>query len=311
MVSRSALLLLLLALVVESGSAFVSYSRPRPLVTHRCVSSARGAAPPTMNLFDRFKRVAKANLNQIVTNLEDPEKVMNQAVEDLNKDLVKIRQSYAEVMASQKRLEKQKEAADKLVGEWMGRAQLAVTKGDDELAREALSRKTQEADKVETLAAQMETQQTSLDSLYESMQALEAKISEAKATREQFIARARTAKTTSQVNDMLSGMGEESSMQAFDRMKEKVEQLESKAEVSATLTGSSADLSMEAKFKALEGDNKVDDELAMMKKQLTGATESAGELPGSTEASSAAGSTSSGAVDDELSKLKQELEKEK
>ena len=56
-----------------------------------------------MNIFERFSRVAKANVNELLNKMEDPEKVMNQAVEDLQKDLVKIRQSYAEVMATQKR----------------------------------------------------------------------------------------------------------------------------------------------------------------------------------------------------------------
>eukprot|EP00617_Octactis_speculum_P023814 CAMPEP_0185767286 /NCGR_PEP_ID=MMETSP1174-20130828/41870_1 /TAXON_ID=35687 /ORGANISM="Dictyocha speculum, Strain CCMP1381" /LENGTH=247 /DNA_ID=CAMNT_0028451379 /DNA_START=173 /DNA_END=916 /DNA_ORIENTATION=+ len=247
-----------------------------------------------MNLFERFGRVAKANLNQIISNLEDPEKVMTQAVEDLNKDLVTVRQSYAEVMATQKRMEKQKEAADKLTTEWLNRAQLAIQKGDEELAREALTRKQQNAEQAASLAVQLESQGGSLDALYSSMQQLESKIAEAKATKEQFIARARTAKTSTKVNDMLSGIGS-SNMEAFDRMKEKVESLESQAEVSAQLTGSSADVSLESKFKALESGNDVDDELQMMKRQLTGKAEEPKQIE-------------SGSIDDELAKMKKSLE---
>ena len=62
-----------------------------------------------MNFFDRFKRVAEANINNVLGKMEDPEKVLNQAVEDLQKDLVTIRQSYAEVMATQKRQQRQKD----------------------------------------------------------------------------------------------------------------------------------------------------------------------------------------------------------
>lgn len=119
-----------------------------------------------MNLFERFQRVAKAQLTQILNQIEDPEKVMNQAVVDLQGDLVKIRQSYAEVMATQKKMEKQKEAADTLVTEWLRRAQLALSKGDDDLAREALSRKQQAIDQSETLAKQIDVQTASLDKLY-------------------------------------------------------------------------------------------------------------------------------------------------
>lgn len=86
-----------------------------------------------MNLFDRFSRVAKANLNNVLQRWEDPEKVLSQAVEDMQKDLVKIRQSYAEVMATQKRMQRQKEQAEGLANEWYRRAQLALEKGDEEL----------------------------------------------------------------------------------------------------------------------------------------------------------------------------------
>merc|ERR1712071_411025 len=89
----------------------------------------------SMNLFDRFQRVAKSNINNVLKNLEDPEKIMTQAVEDMQADLVKVRQSYAEVTATQRRLLKQKEQADELANDWYQRAQLALQKSNDELAK--------------------------------------------------------------------------------------------------------------------------------------------------------------------------------
>lgn len=97
-----------------------------------------------MNLFDRFARVAKANLNDIANKLEDPEKIMDQAIEEMQNDLVKIRQSYAEVTATQRRLLKQKEQCDAMAQDWYKRAQLALEKGNDDLAKEALSRRQQQ-----------------------------------------------------------------------------------------------------------------------------------------------------------------------
>jgi len=226
---------------------------------------------------------------------------MNQAVEDLNKDLVKVRQSYAEIMATTKRMEKQKVAAEKLVDEWLNRAQLALQADDEELAREALARKAQSVEQVESLNIQLETQTTSLNQLAESMTMLENKISEAKAVREQYIARARTAQTSAKVNDMLSGLGDgEDSMKAFDRMKEKVESLEVQAEVSASLPGSAAEVSLESKFKALEGATDLDKELAAMKANiLPGSTTETPKLTGEVGASSE--------VEDELAKMKREM----
>jgi hypothetical protein len=99
--------------------------------------AATRLAPPSssstalqMNLFDRFTRVAKSNLNNILKNLEDPEKIMNQAVEDMQADLVKVRQSYAEITAMQRRMMKQKEQADALAQDWYNRAQLALKAGN-------------------------------------------------------------------------------------------------------------------------------------------------------------------------------------
>mmetsp|Transcript_53178 Transcript_53178/g.106654 ORF Transcript_53178/g.106654 Transcript_53178/m.106654 type:complete len:127 (-) Transcript_53178:51-431(-) len=122
--------------------------------------------------------------------------------------------------------------------------------------------------------------------------------------KEQFVARARTAATATKVNDMLAGVGE-NSMGAFDRMKEKVEQLETTAEVSAGMLGAAADVSLESKFKQLEGGNKVDDELEKMKASLLPA--GAEEPKQLNSGTSAPPSPVSSAVEDELEKLRREV----
>lgn len=249
-----------------------------------------------MNLFDRFSRVAKSNLNNIVKNLEDPEKILNQAVEDMQSDLVKVRQSYAEVTATQRRLLKQQDQANAIASDWYERAQLALQKGNDELAREALSRRQQQLDAASELQSQIDVQNVSIDKLFEGMQALESKIMESKAKKEQMIARARTAETTQKVNDMLSGVTGTTSMDAFNRMEDKVEALEAAAEVSTEMGSlggnalpgsSSADL--EKQFKQLEAGSAVDDELKKMKGMLGGSTDKKKDD-----------------LDDELAKLKRE-----
>lgn len=249
-----------------------------------------------MNLFDRFSRVAKSNLNNIVKNLEDPEKILNQALEDMQSDLVKVRQSYAEVTATQRRLLKQQDQANAIASDWYERAQLALQKGNDELAREALSRRQQQLDAASELQSQIDVQNVSIDKLFEGMQALESKIMESKAKKEQMIARARTAETTQKVNDMLSGVTGTTSMDAFNRMEDKVEALEAAAEVSTEMGSlggnalpgsSSADL--EKQFKQLEAGSAVDDELKKMKGMLGGSTDKKKDD-----------------LDDELAKLKRE-----
>ena len=183
----------------------------QPLVT----DGGRRTAP-AMNIGDRFVRLVKSNVNEVLSNLEDPEKVLEQAVADMQKDLVKVRQAYAEVSASSKRMQEQVRLAEGEAAKWYQRAQLAIEKSEDELAREALTRRKQQLEMADSLKEQVETQQSSITSLYESMKELEAKMAEAKAKKDQIIARARTAKAATKVNDMLAGVGTGSSTAGTD-----------------------------------------------------------------------------------------------
>ena len=220
---------------------------------------------------------------------------------------MKVRQSYAEVTATQRRLLKQKEQADALAKDWYKRAQLALEKGNEDLAREALSRKQQQTDEAESLQLQIDNQAASIDKLFEGMQMLEKKILESKAKKEQMVARARTAQSTQKVNDMLGGLTGSTSMDAFSRMEEKVEALEAAAEVSAemgavggnALPGSAAS-SLENEFKKLEAASSVDDELRAMKGLLSGSSDD------SAKSSSSSAKASTPEVDDELAKLKKD-----
>ncbi|CAE7434420.1 NXN [Symbiodinium sp. CCMP2456] len=203
---------------------------------------------------------------EVLQGLEDPEKVLDQALDEMQGDLIKVRQSYAEVLATQRRLQTQKEQADKMAEDWYKRAEMAVEKGDDELAKEALTRRQTSVTKANDLGAQIDAMTGNVEKLFESVKALEAKITQAKEEKEQLIARARTAKTTAQVNEMLSDVTSVGSTGAFDRMKEKVEMLETRAEVSqGLLPEAQASGSLEDRFKQLEAGSAVDDELAKMK----------------------------------------------
>jgi len=273
------------------------------------VAQVQSGSALSMNLFDRAARVAKSNLNNVLKGMEDPEKIMNQAVEDMQKDLVKIRQSYAEVTATQRRLLKQKEQADAMGEDWYNRAQLALKAGNEELAREALNRRQQQTDQSDVLKDQIDSQGDAIDKLYEGMQALESKILEAKSKKEQLAARARTAKSTQQVNDMLGGLTGGTSMDAFERMAEKVESLEAAAEVSAEMSSTagmalpgSSEADMEKQFKMLEAGNSVDAELAKMKGLLGGSSDD--ESSSSGGGGSATGK--SDPLDDEIARMKKD-----
>mmetsp|Transcript_99013 Transcript_99013/g.285722 ORF Transcript_99013/g.285722 Transcript_99013/m.285722 type:complete len:324 (-) Transcript_99013:88-1059(-) len=246
--------------------------------------TARPATALQANLFDRFFRVARGNLNSILSQFEDPEKVMNQALVDMQNDITRVRQTYAEVTATQRRLLSQKTQYESVADDWYRRAQLALKSNNEGLAREALARREQALQKANEFQQQVDSQAANLDKLYEGMKALEGKILEAQNKKSELAARAKTAKSTAWVNDMLSGLSGRTSMDAFRRMEDKVAALEASAEVSAEMLNSAlftgpskkdGKMDVELEFRRLEASSAVDEELEKMKAKMLPAGSSA------------------------------------
>eukprot|EP00286_Rhodomonas_abbreviata_P025832 CAMPEP_0181313812 /NCGR_PEP_ID=MMETSP1101-20121128/14459_1 /TAXON_ID=46948 /ORGANISM="Rhodomonas abbreviata, Strain Caron Lab Isolate" /LENGTH=300 /DNA_ID=CAMNT_0023420813 /DNA_START=46 /DNA_END=948 /DNA_ORIENTATION=+ len=265
-----------------------------PAISHR---RAGVCSTLNMGMGERIARLFKANVNDLLNKAEDPEKMLDQIVVDMQKELVEFRQTYAEVAANTKRLEKQKAQADGLMEEWLKRAKLALEKGDETAARAALERKNQAEENSNSLKMQLDTQGQAVSNLFNQMQMLEQKISEAKAKKDQLKARAQTAKVTTKINDMMSKTSSTGALEAFNRMEDKVETAEAEAEVAAELSGLSGDSSLDKQFKLMESSSKIDDDLAALK----------GSLAGAKETKSLTGSPADPKLDDELQKMKDQL----
>ncbi|MEC4984509.1 MAG: PspA/IM30 family protein [Oscillatoria sp. PMC 1068.18] len=257
-----------------------------------------------MGLFDRLSRVLRANLNDMVSKAEDPEKVLEQAVVDMQSDLVQMRQAVARAIASQKRTEQQYNKNLSEANTWQQRAQLALSKGDENLAREALQRKKTSSETATMLKQQLDQQSGQVDTLKRNLIALESKISEAKTKKDMLRARANAAKANQQLQNTIGNMSTSSAMSAFERMEEKVMQLEAVSEAAGQIGGNS----LEDQFAQLEGSN-VDDELAAMKAQmLSGSSPNQEALPAAKETSSSSSSAPKNEViDAELEELRRQL----
>ncbi len=255
-----------------------------------------------MGLFDRLSRVVRANLNDMVSKAEDPEKILEQAIIEMQEDLVQLRQAVARAIAAQKRTEQQYNKNQAEANNWQKRAQLALTKGDENLAREALMRKKTNADTAAALKQQLDQQTTQVDTLKRNLIALESKISEAKTKKDMLKARAKAAKANEQLQSTIGSLGTGSAMAAFDRMEEKVMELEASSQAAGELGG----VGLEQQFAQLEAGSGVDDELEAMKAQLAGASPSQEALPPSQKQSS---SPSDSVVDAELEELRSQLNK--
>lgn len=217
-----------------------------------------------MGLFDRLWRVIRANINSLVGTAEDPEKILEQAVMDMQEDLVQLRQAVAGAIAAQKRTERQSSFAESTAAEWYQRAQLALQKGEENLAREALTRKKSYQETATATKAQLQQQNVVVTQLKENMRALESKISEAKSKKDMYIARARSAASSERLQEMMGNLNTGSALSAFEKMEEKVMQLEARSEAMAELgTGD-----LEKQFLSLENGSDVDAELAAMKAQM-------------------------------------------
>ncbi|KAJ7978279.1 Membrane-associated 30 kDa protein chloroplastic [Quillaja saponaria] len=263
-------------------SSFLSYGVralevPGIRITHTnrltCNCHGGGALGARMNLFSRFARVIKSYANAIVSSFEDPEKILEQTVLEMNDDLIKMRQATAQVLASQKQLENKYKAGEKASEDWYRRAQLALEKGDEDLAREALKRRKAYADNATALKTQLDQQKSVVNNLVSNTRLLESKIQEAKSKKDTLKARAQSAKTATKVSEMVGNINTSSALAAFDKMEEKVLAMESQSEALNQLTTDD----LEGKFALLENSS-VDDDLASLKKELSG-TSKKGELP--------------------------------
>jgi phage shock protein A len=238
-----------------------------------------------MGLLDRISRLMRANVNDMVSKAEDPEKILEQAVQDMQEDLVQLRQAVAGAIATQKRSEQQYNKAVQDEASWQQKAQLALSKGDEALAKEALVRKRTYTDTAAALKGQLDSQVGQIDLLKRNLIQLESKISEAKTKKDMLKSRAQAAKAQEQLQGAVGRLGTNSSMAAFERMEEKVLQQEARSQAVAELAGSD----LESKFASLSAGAGVDDELEMMKQQmLGGAAPTQSALPAGSSATPAA-----------------------
>ncbi|MBE9207380.1 PspA/IM30 family protein [Nostoc sp. LEGE 06077] len=259
-----------------------------------------------MGLFDRIKRVVSANINDLVNKAEDPEKMLEQAILEMQEDLVQLRQGVAQAIAAQKRTEKQYNDAQNEINKWQRNAQLALQKGDENLARQALERKKTFTETGTALKTSLDQQSTQVETLKRNLIQLESKISEAKTKKEMLKARITTAKAQEQLEGMVRGMNSSSAMAAFERMEEKVLMQEARAQSAAELAGSD----LESQFAQLEAGSDVDDELAALKASLAPASPPNQNLlpPEQTTPSQTTPPKSNEVVDAELESLRKQLD---
>ena len=222
-----------------------------------------------MGIFSRIGTLFKSNVNEIISKAEDPAKMLNQVVLDMQNQLVEAKKQVAVSIADQKRLEKQRDEQADLAQEWERKAMLAVRAGDENLAREALKRKAEHGAQFAEFGKQAQLQKDAVDKLKDQLRTLNDKIEEAKRKKNILIARQKRAEAQKTIQDTMSGLSDTGAFDTFDRMSQKVDQIEAEAAASAELGSELTGDTLDQKFKVLEsGGAGTDNALAELKAKM-------------------------------------------
>jgi phage shock protein A len=214
-----------------------------------------------MGILDRVSTLMRANINDLIDRAEDPEKVIKQLLADMKSQLLQVKTQVAAAIADEKQLRKKFEDNQRLADDWQRKAELAVERGDDGLAREALSRRNAFQTTATGFEEQYTEQARQVQTLKDVLRQLELKIDEAEAKKDLLIARSRRAKAETQIRSTLSGLDSSGAMASFQRMEEKVNQAEARAGALAELDSDT----LEERFALMESESEVDRQLAELK----------------------------------------------
>jgi len=204
-----------------------------------------------MALLERVGALVRANLNDLIDKAEDPEKMMKQVILDMQNQLLQVKTQVAIAVADQHLLSKKAAESQAKLEEWMRKAELAVEKKDDALARAALERAMGHRTLSESFQQQIADQKSEVDSLKTGLQRLETKLLEAKAKSEMLIARHRRARASARAR---GAQGNGSGPETFDRMKDRVLKEEATSLAWAEISGED----VEDRFAALDKEQEID-----------------------------------------------------
>jgi phage shock protein A len=225
-----------------------------------------------MGIWDKLSTLIRSNINDAIAKAENPEKMLNQILLDMRDQLQKAKTEVAVAIADERKLKAQMEEEQKLSNDWEHRAMLAVRENRDDLAKQALMRQQEHAERAITLAETWQKQAAETERLKESLRQLNDKIEEAKRKKNLLVAKQKRAQAHQRIHETMAGLNDKSAFEAFDRMAEKIEESERMVAASvevheAITTGDS----LEREFKQLTtaaGDQSIEWKLLQLKEKM-------------------------------------------
>jgi phage shock protein A len=219
-----------------------------------------------MGVFSRMSDIINSNINSLLEKAEDPEKIARLIIQEMEDVLVDVRTAAARSIADKKELNRKLERYRESVDEWDGKAQLAIEKGREDLARGALVEKQKNAKKAEILAKELEIVEEAIGKANADMTKLQAKLDEAKAKHKALALRRQTAEDRIRVRERIADHKIEDALVRYETIERKVDELE--AQVESYDLGRKESLS--GQFEALEAEEAVEKELAELRRRVRG-----------------------------------------
>lgn len=216
-----------------------------------------------MGIFSRFGDIVNANLNALLDKAENPEKMVRLIIQEMEDTLVEVRSSSARTLAEKKDYDRRLERLEQQMAEWESRAELALAKNREELARAALLEKNKLAEQREVVQGELARLDEQLERLAREISQLQEKLNDARARQKAILLRERTANNRLDVRRRLDSTKVDDALHRFAHYEAKIDRLESEADAYDL-----GQRNLSAEFADLEGDQRVEDELQALKERV-------------------------------------------
>lgn len=216
-----------------------------------------------MGIFSRFTDIVNSNINNLLDKAEDPAKMVRLIIQEMEDTLVEVRSSSAKTLADKKELTRQVTRFENEAQQWQEKAELALSKNRDDLARSALLEKKKCIENSQALVEELTHIEEHISKLQNEISQLQEKLADAKARQKTIIMREKTVSSRLKVKQNIDSHKVDDALSRFDRYESKIDNIE--AQVESYDLGSK---SLSDEIADLESNEKVDDELASLKAKM-------------------------------------------
>ena len=222
-----------------------------------------------MSIFSRMSDIVNSNINSLLDRAEDPEKMVRLIIQEMEETLVEVRTTSARAIADKKELTRRQSWLSEEVGEWERKAEIAISKGRDDLAKSALGERNKAEETRTAVAEELHILDGTLENLASDTTALQAKIKDAKARQNAIVMRGQAAQVRLGVRQKLADHNIDDAMQRFESYERKMDDLEGQVEAYDMVQKTLAE-----EINDLENADVLDDQLAALKRKVKGGADS-------------------------------------